>query len=827
MCSNLIGYQNWWSHGHPKTLGQMNRGILVSCGNQYCTGILSARQIDNTSNSASSICELTTCVHQSLKQIFGKPVPMMVVSSDAAASGEVAARKKEKKTIKKKENGRKSRAIDPEEVLLQRDKVGDDKSPRTKKKHTKKQKKSKKKKNEEEEEPVDQAASEAAVSIVLPFAENSTTKAENRAFCEEDVAKNEEERAQKKANKKDKKKNDKKRKKDDDGGASMIGTEASGISKKSRKKKRKKDRVDDDVINCGGRDKKDDCNDETRSIAGERIVLVVPSATNYSPNGESKESEISDVNLGADRQPDNDSVDVGGVTLLLFYQYVEPPWDNHTFGAALEYVQKNGEKYGLGGRMRVSAEGLNCTITGSYNGVRSWCRDLRSWGTRSEFKDTEFKLTDRLPTGQMFPKLHAFKVAELVNYGLVGKNAPSISKAGVHLEPDDYHRKIAEPGTVIIDVRNHYEANIGKFVPPPSGAEYIDPNMRKSTEFPVWLDRPETKEKLRGKQVLMYCTGGVRCERASALLRHKMEMEDDTKDLGIKGVYQLQGGVDKYFKKFPEGGWWEGKNYTFDKRFAHAPPAVEEKERAAKVAEISDGAEAKTDTDATDRLKGNDKWSGDGEEKQAGAPMGKCEACSKPWDMYRGKRRCPTCGVPSLICRQCMEADRDGNRKLGKEVRCDLCVSENVTSKGEVLEKMRREMEHYERKLREKQEGNEEGDNNIKQWCAIDSDLKLSPNPDSITRLFLSNMCTKQMDESILVKFLSGISHIQWLTDYKTKAFHGKAFVEMSTPDDAARAISKGGQKVLERPIVVRYAPPDPKHSWPPRRCAVGEETGW
>ena len=64
----------------------------------------------------------------------------------------------------------------------------------------------------------------------------------------------------------------------------------------------------------------------------------------------------------------------------------------------------------------------------------------------------------------------------------------------------------------------------------------------------------------------MYCTGGVRCERASALLRHKIETEDDVSNLGIKGVYQLQGGIDKYFKHFPDGGNWAGKNYVFDSK---------------------------------------------------------------------------------------------------------------------------------------------------------------------------------------------------------------------------------------------------------------------
>jgi predicted sulfurtransferase len=145
--------------------------------------------------------------------------------------------------------------------------------------------------------------------------------------------------------------------------------------------------------------------------------------------------------------------------------------------------------------------------------------------------------------------------------------------------------------------------------------------MRKSTEFPLWLDRKETKEKLKGKQVLMYCTGGVRCERASALLKFKMEKDPEIKELGIKGVFQLQGGIDKYFKEFPEGGFWSGRSYTFDKRFAHAPPKIDGELHSKKVDDVD--------------------------------VKGKCEACSQPWDKYRGKRRCPTCGVPSLICKDC------------------------------------------------------------------------------------------------------------------------------------------------------------------------------
>lgn len=198
-------------------------------------------------------------------------------------------------------------------------------------------------------------------------------------------------------------------------------------------------------------------------------------------------------------------------TLLLFYQYIEPVLDDDAYQAVWHLVQAAGEANAITGRMRVAQEGLNCTLTGSYDSIRAWCKALREFENGKYFGETEFKLTDNLPNGQAFPKLHAFKVEEIVNYGLAGAKAPSIYMSGVHLEPKDYHIKMMENETVIIDVRNHYEAAIGKFQPPTTGATYIDPMMRKSTEFPVWLDKPETKELLRGKQVLMYCTFTLTC----------------------------------------------------------------------------------------------------------------------------------------------------------------------------------------------------------------------------------------------------------------------------------------------------------------------------
>jgi len=472
-----------------------------------------------------------------------------------------------------------------------------------------------------------------------------------------------------------------------------------------------------------------------------------------------------------------------GVTLLLFYQYVEPPWTPAQHQKALTWAQESGDHLGLGGRMRIAREGFNCTLTGTYDNIRKWCKELRAFCPEF-FSETEFKLTDNLPQGQMFPKLHCFPVEELVHYGLAGDLAPPISESATHLEPEDYHQKMAEKDTVIIDVRNHYEAVIGHFQPPEGGAELVDPLMRKSTEFPAWLDKPETKEKLRGKQVLMYCTGGVRCERASALLRQKIATEDEMKVLGITGVYQLQGGIDKYFKKFPGGGFWNGKNYVFDKRFAHAPQKIEA-----------------TQSDHQ--------------------PISKCEACTQPWDKYRGKRRCPTCGVPSLICRECFVADENGSKKLDRSIRCKLCVEQNIISKAQIKARQKQELEEHSKKFSSKKrlgastvknrssDAHEELMEDVSGYKAVD-------NPEKATRLYVSNLCRNHMDENVLTKALPAVTYVLWLKDRHTGQFNGSCLVEMESPEAASIAVGRNGMRVLGRQMKVKFQKADGKDLWPP-----------
>jgi predicted sulfurtransferase len=325
-------------------------------------------------------------------------------------------------------------------------------------------------------------------------------------------------------------------------------------------------------------------------------------------------------------------------TLVLFYQYVEPEWTPEEHEYAIQYAREAGQRNGMTGRCRTAREGFNGTMTGSAEGVRAWCEEMRQFQQldgRYPCAHTDFKLTDGLPNGQAFPTLNVFPVVELVNYGLAGRQAPRLIADGVgtalHLSPEEYHKQMEDKDTVIIDVRNFYEVDIGRFQPPPGGAKFIDPNWRKSTEFPAWIENPETVQQLEGKTVMMYCTGGIRCERASA---HVREVIGDK----IKGLVQCKGGIERYLKAFPEdGGYWVGKNYVFDKRFLHGP-----------------ANKANHEVEVISKCANPD--------------------CDTPCDRYRNKKRCAACRVPLLVCMDCQKKKLDKKLKL----RCRLCVAENV-----------------------------------------------------------------------------------------------------------------------------------------------------
>lgn len=375
-------------------------------------------------------------------------------------------------------------------------------------------------------------------------------------------------------------------------------------------------------------------------------------------------------------------------SLLLFYQYVvNPQWPESKRNLLISYLTCIMERrdHHLGGRIRVAREGVNATLsavdtkdTRGAVALRQFCLDLKNFD-QNAFRETDFKFVDHLEADRHFKDLKVLPVQELVFYNfpkaIEGQNDADTSspeKGGVHLMPRDFHKMLEQDAssTVVVDVRNHYEAALGRFdgqqhtlsedeskndkeetgsmKKSAKGAEYIDPKMRKSTDFMHWLEKEETREKLKDKNVMLFCTGGVRCERASAYLRSSF------KD-NVKGVFQLQGGIERYFKEYPEGGHFRGKNFVFDKREAFGPGN-------------KDGDGGVVDGSPVKKIDGIDT---------------QCCLCETLWDRYVGKKKCATCGVPVLMCDACLSSKE---LQADKVARCPLCVEENVTVPVQDLE---------------------------------------------------------------------------------------------------------------------------------------------
>ncbi|MBN3305601.1 TSTD2 protein, partial [Amia calva] len=156
-----------------------------------------------------------------------------------------------------------------------------------------------------------------------------------------------------------------------------------------------------------------------------------------------------------------------------------------------------------------------------------------------------------------FPDLKVGVFKEIVPMG-VDPDLLSYRLAGTHLEPEEFHKEVetfllkgnSSNDTILLDCRNFYESKIGQFT------KCLAPDIRKFSYFPDYVDK--NLELFRGKKVLMYCTGGIRCERGSAYLR--------SKDVCTE-VYQLKGGIHKYVERFPEG-FYQGKLFVFDERYA-------------------------------------------------------------------------------------------------------------------------------------------------------------------------------------------------------------------------------------------------------------------
>lgn len=194
------------------------------------------------------------------------------------------------------------------------------------------------------------------------------------------------------------------------------------------------------------------------------------------------------------------------------------------------------------GTLLLADEGINGTVAGPEAGVRTLLAALRDLPGMADLEHKE-----SWADSQPFLRLKVRLKKEIVTMGVNGVD-PS-GAVGVYVEPEDWNDLIQQPDVVTIDTRNDYEVQIGQF----EGA--INPQTVSFREFPDWFrkfrsDRPNTR-------LAMYCTGGIRCEKATSWIR----------DLGEDEVYHLKGGILKYLENIPQDeSLWRGDCFVFDRR---------------------------------------------------------------------------------------------------------------------------------------------------------------------------------------------------------------------------------------------------------------------
>ncbi len=200
------------------------------------------------------------------------------------------------------------------------------------------------------------------------------------------------------------------------------------------------------------------------------------------------------------------------------------------------------------GTLLLAEEGINGTIAGLPDDIHRVLNYLRTDPIFSgKFADLEHKesFADEHPFYRMKVKLKK----EIVTLGVPGVSPTK--KVGTYVKPEDWNALISDPEVLLIDTRNDYEVDIGTF----KGA--IDPKTTTFREFPEYVAKHFDKTK--HKKVAMFCTGGIRCEKASSYML----------DQGFDEVFHLQGGILKYLETVPqEQSMWEGECFVFDQRVA-------------------------------------------------------------------------------------------------------------------------------------------------------------------------------------------------------------------------------------------------------------------
>ncbi|MBH0238265.1 oxygen-dependent tRNA uridine(34) hydroxylase TrhO [Methylobrevis albus] len=230
-------------------------------------------------------------------------------------------------------------------------------------------------------------------------------------------------------------------------------------------------------------------------------------------------------------------------TVAALYRFVEIPDP----AALRDRLQAVAEAGGVKGTLLVAGEGINGTIAGTDDAVEAVLAALAAepaFGGRDGL-ELKYSTAAAMPFGRLKVKVKP----EIVTIGDAA--ADPTRRVGTYVAPEDWNALIADPDVVVLDTRNDFEVRMGRF----EGA--ANPEIERFSEFPAYVDR--ALDPVRQRRVAMYCTGGIRCEKASALLLAR----------GFDEVFHLKGGILAYLEQVPEAeSRWRGDCFVFDERVA-------------------------------------------------------------------------------------------------------------------------------------------------------------------------------------------------------------------------------------------------------------------
>jgi UPF0176 protein len=240
------------------------------------------------------------------------------------------------------------------------------------------------------------------------------------------------------------------------------------------------------------------------------------------------------------RMPHSKAMAARTFTIAAFYRF-HPLDDAARLQAPLLAALK---ALGVKGSVLLAGEGVNGTICAAPERVAAALAAVMRSCNLPEL-DRKYSRADHMP----FMRLKVRLRKEIVTIGPVRANPNEA--VGTYVEPAEWNALISDPDVIVVDTRNAYEFRVGSF------RNAIDPGTDSFSQFPQWVNQQLDSQ--RGKKIAMFCTGGIRCEKASSFM----------KLAGFEQVYHLKGGILKYLEEVPpEESLWDGACYVFDARVA-------------------------------------------------------------------------------------------------------------------------------------------------------------------------------------------------------------------------------------------------------------------